>query len=45
MQRYTDPKATSDAAFKTGAVLIEGEYAFFKFDKVLRQTKSKKLEI
>ena len=35
------PKATSDAAFKTGAVLIEGEYAFFKFDKFYDKLKAK----
>ena len=35
------PKATSDAAFKTGAVLMEGEYAFFKFDKFYDKLKAK----
>ena len=35
------PKATNDAAFKSGSVLIEGEYAFFKFDKFYDRLKSK----
>ena len=35
------PKAANDAAFKSGAVLIEGEYAFFKFDKFYDRLKSK----
>ena len=35
------PKATTDAAFKSGSVLIEGEYAFFKFDKFYDRLKSK----
>ena len=35
------PKATNDAAFKSGSVLIEGEYAYFKFDKFYDRLKSK----
>jgi hypothetical protein len=31
--KINGPKATSDAAFKTGSVLIEGDYAYFKFEK------------
>ena len=34
-------KAPSDAAFKTGTVLIQGGYAFFKFDKFYDKLKSK----
>ena len=34
-------KAPSDAAFKTGTVLIHGGYAFFKFDKFYDKLKSK----
>jgi hypothetical protein len=34
-------KATSDAAFKTGSVLIEGDYAYFKFDKFYDKLKAK----
>ena len=39
--KINGPKATSDAAFKTGSVLIEGEYAFFKFDKFYDKLKAK----
>ena len=35
------PKASNDAAFKSGSVLIEGEYAYFKFDKFYDRLKSK----
>jgi hypothetical protein len=34
-------KATNDAAFKSGSVLIEGEYAFFKFEKFYDRLKAK----
>ena len=34
-------KAPSDAAFKTGTVLIQDGYAFFKFDKFYDKLKSK----
>ena len=39
--KINGPKATNDAAFKTGSVLIEGDYAFFKFDKFFDKLKSK----
>ncbi len=39
--KINGPKATSDAAFKTGSVLIEGDYAFFKFDKFYDKLKAK----
>ena len=35
------PKASNDAAFKSGSVLIEEEYAYFKFDKFYDRLKSK----
>ena len=34
-------KAQADASFKTGTVLIEDGYAFFKFDKFYDKLKSK----
>ena len=34
-------KAQTDASFKTGTVLIQDEYAFFKFDKFYDKLKSK----
>ena len=40
-----DQRATSDAAFKTGSVLIENDFAFFKFDKFFDKLKSKRLEV
>ena len=39
--KINGPKATNDAAFKTGSVLIEGDYAFFKFDKFFERLKAK----
>ena len=39
--KINGPKATSDAAFKTGSVLIEGDYAYFKFDKFFDKLKTK----
>ena len=39
--KINGPKATSDAAFKTGSVLIEDDYAFFKFDKFYDKLKAK----
>ena len=39
--RINGPKATNDAAFKSGTVLIEGDYAFFKFDKFYDKLKAK----
>ena len=39
--KINGPRATNDAAFKSGSVLIEGEYAFFKFDKFYERLKSK----
>ena len=36
-----DQEQLTDAAFKSGSVLIEGEYAFFKFDKFYERLKSK----
>ena len=35
------PKATNDAAFKSGSALIEGKYAYFKFDKFYDRLRSK----
>ena len=35
------PKATNDAAFKSGSVLIEGEYAFIKLEKFYDRLRSK----
>ena len=39
--KINGPRATSDAAFKTGSVLIENDYAYFKFDKFFDKLKSK----
>ena len=39
--KINGPRAVNDAAFKSGSVLIEGEYAFFKFDKFYDRLKSK----
>jgi len=39
--KINGPRATNDAAFKSGSVLIEGEYAFFKFEKLYDRLRSK----
>ena len=39
--KINGPRATNDAAFKTGSVFIEGEYAFFKFEKLYYRLKAK----
>ena len=39
--KINGPKAMNDAGFKTGTVLIEEGYAFFKFDKFYDKLKSK----
>ena len=39
--KINGPRAANDAAFKSGSVLIEGEYAFFKFEKFYDRLKSK----
>ena len=39
--KINGPKATTDAAFKTGSVLIEDGYAYFKFDKFYDRLKAK----
>ena len=39
--KINGPRASSDAAFKTGSVLIENDLAFFKFDKFFDKLKSK----
>ena len=39
--KINGPRATSDAAFKTGSVLIENDYAYFKFDKFYDKLRSK----
>jgi hypothetical protein len=39
--KINGPKATTDAAFKTGSVLIEEGYAYFKFDKFYDRLKAK----
>jgi hypothetical protein len=39
--KINGPRATNDAAFKSGAVLIEGEYAFFKLEKFFDRLKAK----
>ena len=39
--KINGPRATNDAAFKSGSVFIEGEYAFFKFEKFYDRLKSK----
>ena len=39
--KINGPRATNDAAFKSGSVLIEEEYAFFKFGKFYDRLKAK----
>ena len=39
--KINGPRAVNDAAFKSGSVLIEGEYAFFKFEKFYDRLKAK----
>ena len=39
--KINGPSAKNDAAFKSGSVLIEGEYAFFKFEKLYDRLKAK----
>ena len=39
--KINGPRATNDAAFKSGSVFIEGEYAFFKFEKLYDRLKAK----
>ena len=39
--KINGPRATNDAAFKTGSVFIEGDYAFFKFEKFYDRLKAK----
>jgi len=39
--KINGPRATNDAAFKSGSVLIEGEYAFFKLEKFFDRLKAK----
>jgi len=39
--KINGPRATSDAAFKTGSVLIENDMAFFKFEKFFDKLKAK----
>ncbi len=39
--KINGPRATNDAAFKSGSVFIEGEHAFFKFEKFYDRLKSK----
>ena len=39
--KINGPKAMNDAAFKSGTVLIEDGYAYFKFDKFYDKLKSK----
>jgi len=39
--KINGPRAVNDAAFKSGSVLIEGEYAFFKFEKLYDRLKAK----
>ena len=40
-KKINGPRASNDAAFKSGSVLIEGEYAFFKFEKLYDRLRSK----
>jgi len=40
-EKINGAKATTDAAFKSGTVLIEGDYAFFKFEKFYDRLKAK----
>ena len=39
--KINGPRATNDAAFKSGSVLIEEEYAFFKLEKFFDRLKAK----
>jgi len=39
--KINGPRATTDAAFKSGSVLIENEYAFFKFEKFYDRLRAK----
>ena len=39
--KINGPRAANDAAFKSGSVLIEGDYAFFKFEKFYDRLKAK----
>ena len=39
--KINGPRASNDAAFKSGSVLIEEEYAFFKFEKFYDRLKAK----
>ena len=39
--KINGPRATNDAAFKSGSVLVEEEYAFFKFEKFYDRLKAK----
>jgi len=39
--KINGPKALNDAAFKSGTVLIEDGYAYFKFDKFYSKLQSK----
>ncbi len=39
--KINGPRATTDAAFKSGSVLMEDGYAFFKFDKFYDRLKAK----
>ena len=39
--KINGPRATNDAAFKSGSVLIEGEYAFYKLEKFFDRLKAK----
>ena len=39
--KINGPKASTDAAFKSGSVLIEGDYAFFKFEKFFDRLRAK----
>ena len=39
--KINGPRAANDAAFKSGSALIEGEYAFFKFEKFYDRLKAK----
>ena len=39
--KINGPKATNDASFKSGTVLVEEGYAYFKFDKFYDKLKSK----
>lgn len=39
--KINGPKALNDASFKSGTVLIEGEFAYFRYDKFYDKLKSK----